>query len=106
MNVVPDIPVHLLGCTLPLEFTLYTEEMKKRIYSIDTSSPVVAAFEGPLYTPLYGVDSKPSLKLDQIFLYNPHDLPEIDGLHLPGPEVEDAITHNIKAFRKLVKGVE
>jgi hypothetical protein len=38
--------IHLLGCSLPQEFLYYNDI--KQIESIDTSNPVMAAFDGSL----------------------------------------------------------
>ena len=56
--------IHLLGCSLPQEFLYYKDI--KQIKSIDTSNPVMAAFDGTTYHPNNGLDSKPKTKIDEV----------------------------------------
>ena len=56
--------IHLLGCSLPQEFLYYKDV--KQIESIDTSNPVMAAFDGVTYHPNHGLDSKPKTKIDEV----------------------------------------
>ena len=56
--------IHLLGCSLPQEFLYYKDI--KQIVSIDTSNPVMAAFDGNTYHPNYGLNSKPKTKIDEV----------------------------------------
>jgi hypothetical protein len=55
--------IHLLGCSLPQEFLYYKDV--KQIKSMDTSNPVMAAFDGILYND-WGLDSKPKTKIDEV----------------------------------------
>jgi len=51
--------VHLLGCSVPWEFSLYKKMgWDKIIQSIDTSNPIVAAILEQSYDPEYGVLDK------------------------------------------------
>lgn len=55
--------IHLLGCSLPQEF-LYYQDIDQ-IKTIDTSNPIMAAFDGTQYTH-WGLDSKPKSKIDEV----------------------------------------
>ena len=55
--------IHLLGCSLPQEFLYY--QGIKQIESIDTSNPVMAAFDGTTYNH-WGLDTKPKTKIDEV----------------------------------------
>ena len=55
--------IHLLGCSLPQEFLYYKDV--KQIKSIDTSNPVMAAFDGTIYNH-WGLNSKPKTKIDEV----------------------------------------
>lgn len=55
--------IHLLGCSLPQEFLYYKDI--KQIKTIDTSNPVMAAFDGTIYNS-WGLDSKPKTKIDEV----------------------------------------
>ena len=55
--------IHLLGCSLPQEFLYY--KGIKQVESIDTSNPVMAAFDGTIYNH-WGLDSKPKTKIDEV----------------------------------------
>ena len=56
--------IHLLGCSLPQEFVYYKDI--KQIESIDTSNPIMAAFDGDQYHPNFGLNSKPKTKIDEV----------------------------------------
>jgi len=56
--------IHLLGCSLPQEFLYYKDI--KQIESIDTSNPVMAAFDKVVYHPNHGLNSKPKTKIDEV----------------------------------------
>lgn len=62
-----DIPLHLLGCSVYTEFSRYKDFEKDygmRIYSLDTSNPVVA---GLCHIKLHkDIDEKPSIKLFEL----------------------------------------
>jgi len=84
-------PHHLLGASLPFEFTLYDGEEFNFIESIDTSNPVVAGILREPYHPKYGVLHKWNCKLvDHI----DQDLPE---------DIKQAIKTNISIFRKMCR---
>lgn len=55
--------IHLLGCSLPQEFLYYKDI--KQIETIDTSNPIMAAFDGTLYKG-WGLNSKPKTKIDEV----------------------------------------
>lgn len=55
--------IHLLGCSLPQEFLYYKDI--KQIESIDTSNPIMAAFDKSPYKN-WGLDSKPKTKIDEV----------------------------------------
>ncbi len=55
--------IHLLGCSLPQEFLYYKDI--KQIESIDTSNPIMAAFDDNPYKN-WGLDSKPKTKIDEV----------------------------------------
>ena len=55
---------HLLGATLPQEFSLYhINDIPEYITSIDTSNPIVAGLLGKRYDSVYGLKEKWSVKL-------------------------------------------
>ena len=58
LSINPSRKHHLLGCTVPQEFLMYRD--MKFIETIDTSNPIMAAFEGKRYP----VASKPKLAVD------------------------------------------
>lgn len=82
---------HLLGTWLPQEFVHYRNY--DWIYSIDTSSPIMAAIEGTSYTNL-GIQSKPKPNLDSV--YNK----KVDDIDM------DLLYHNVRLFRKLVNNTK
>jgi hypothetical protein len=86
--IIPQIPVHLLGCALPQEFSYYKEY--DWIYSLDTSNPVVHGLKKIEYTPT-GLWSKESQKLC--------DLVEF----IPDQEAEFLVMENIGKFRNLLQ---
>lgn len=59
LSINPGRKHHLLGCTVPQEFMMY--QNMKFIETIDTSNPVMAAFEGKRYP----IASKPRLAVDE-----------------------------------------
>ena len=78
--------IHLLGCSLPQEFLYYNDI--KQIESIDTSNPVMAAFDGTVYKH-WGLDSKPKTKIDEV-MNKPFD-----------PDVYQKLKHNVYEFKKI-----
>jgi len=80
--------IHLLGCSLPQEFVHYHD--KKAIKSIDTSNPIISAYEGLKYSDT-GLNIKPKTKIDEIIEINKDKiLPEL-------------LNYNISMFRKINK---
>lgn len=57
--------VHLLGCAIPQEFGWYNTPEYSFIDSIDTSNPVMAAFDGMYYEP-FGLTTKPKTAIDKV----------------------------------------
>ncbi len=55
--------IHLLGCSLPQEFLYYNDV--KQIDTIDTSNPIMAAFDGDSYQN-WGLNHKPKTKIDEV----------------------------------------
>lgn len=82
-------PIHLLGCALPQEGTVYDEFYQSFIYSTDTSNPVVAGYEGTRYILNLGLNDKSATKLFKI----------IDEV-VSDQQLED-ILYNIKSFKEL-----
>ena len=78
--------IHLLGCSLPQEFLYYNDI--KQIESIDTSNPVMAAFDGTAYKH-WGLDSKPKTKIDEV-MNKPFD-----------PDVYRILKYNVYEFKKI-----
>jgi hypothetical protein len=62
--IQPYDRIHLLGCSLPQEFLYYKNI--SQIETIDTSNPIMAAFERTYYEP-FGLESKPKIKIDEVF---------------------------------------
>jgi hypothetical protein len=79
-------PHHLLGASLPWEFTYYREGFEF-IESLDTSSPVVSGIEGIMYSDM-GIWEKPKTKLFTIIDK------EVENLYY--------VNYNIQKFRHLV----
>lgn len=85
-----DKPHHLLGCSIPREFSMYSELGWNWIDSLDTSNPVVHGLLGIRYNDS-GLDNKESVKLFTLI-----DQDVLDRW--------DDIIYNIEAFRKLTRG--
>jgi len=81
-------PHHLLGGSLPQEFSLYRHKLFSFINTIDTSSPVVHGIQGIKYQN-YGLDDKSDIKMIDFF---EHDIVNMD-----------IIEYNIGVFRTFVK---
>lgn len=75
---------HILGCHLPQEFMAYKHF--NWIETIDTSNPIMCAYEGVKYT-INGVLSKPKINID-----NSQDI-EIDD------NLKSNILHNVNNFK-------
>jgi hypothetical protein len=80
-------PHHLLGCSLPQEFSLYSQY--DWIYSLDTSSPVVHGIKGIEYRE-DGLWSKESQKLFELINYQVEDI--------------NPILYNINKFKWFANG--
>jgi hypothetical protein len=79
--------IHFLGITNPSELLLYTEEEKERIFSIDTSSPIVNGWVGNEYGEYGLFGEKPKVKL-------------ADSLNIKlSDEQINRINKNVKMFR-------
>lgn len=76
-------PIHLLGCSLPQEFTWYKPE---EIYSIDTANPVQFGMLDESYPDDFVFYNKPKLILDEKNI-----IKEINN--------KDIIINNIREFR-------
>jgi hypothetical protein len=56
--------VHLLGASLPQEFTLYKDELYSSIKSVDTSNPIIVGALDQKYED-YGLLNKPTEKIEE-----------------------------------------
>jgi hypothetical protein len=83
-------PLHLLGCSIPLEFSFYKYlDLDDYIETIDTSNPIVAGILGKRYTD-YGLDEKwPDKLVDYI------------DTRLSGIQIKD-IWYNVNKFRRFI----
>jgi hypothetical protein len=84
--------IHLLGCAVPWEFSLYKNNfIGKYIETIDTSNPIVAAILGHRYNINIGLQDKWSVKL-------------VDFINstLDAKQLEDSL-YNISIFRRFCK---
>lgn len=79
--------IHLLGCAVPQEFSWY-EGLP--IESIDTSNPVMAAFDGEPYKD-FGLHHKPKHKIDEVIDFNEDQIQGKLGL----------LKENINKFRTI-----
>ena len=67
LNHLKDVKFHLLGCAIPQEFGWYDDQdFVKRIESIDTSNPVMAALDGTRYNS-NGMNYKPNANMNDFF---------------------------------------
>jgi len=64
LDQLNDIKFHLLGCSIPQEFSWY--DNNPRIESIDTSNPIMAALEDKLYSK-HGLNTKPKANMNDHF---------------------------------------
>ena len=88
LNQLKDIKFHLLGCSIPQEFSWY--DNNPRIESIDTSNPVMAALEGIWYND-NGLNTKPKANMNDFFDI---DFRKVDYLN---------VIHNTRRFKEIVK---
>lgn len=82
-------PLHLLGCATPTEFTMYNQQIRPMIKSVDTSAPIVYGWSKIGFT-AEGVDpfeEKPKDKLAENL-----DIKLTDGQL-------QVISHNVRQFR-------
>jgi hypothetical protein len=85
-------PHHLLGASVPWEFSLYEDNfLSEYIETVDTSNPIVAGILGKKYEPEFGLSEKWSVKLVDF----------IDA-ELNNQQISDSFW-NITQFRKLCK---
>jgi len=85
-------PVHLLGCSLPQEFKLYTRQHVRNIRSLDTSNPIMAGIKGMRYAGDLGLNHKPTgLLADNL------DIELTD-------DQRTLIDYNIKSFKQIING--
>jgi hypothetical protein len=87
----PNVPIHLLGCSLPIEYMCYRNS-SMNILSVDTSNPVLHGMHGIKYGE-YGLQKKYLVKMVDVF-----EAPLT-------PESEEIINFNIKKFREIVHGI-
>lgn len=59
----PTVPMHLLGCALPVEGKFYNSISHSFIDSVDTSNPVVHGMKGISYDTSFGLVTKDPTKL-------------------------------------------
>jgi hypothetical protein len=84
--------IHLLGCAVPWEFSLYKKlSLDRYIKTVDTSNPIVAAILGHRYEPALGLQNKWSVKL-------------VDFINstLDAKQIEDTL-YNVSLFRRFCK---
>ena len=81
LDQLKDIKFHLLGCSIPQEFGWYDDQdFVKRIESIDTSNPVMAALDGTLYSS-NGMNYKPNANMNDFFDIKFEDIDYLMVLH-------------------------
>ena len=85
-------PHHLLGCSLPQEFSFYAKSNIHNIRSIDTSNPVVHGLHNIKYNSTFGLKDKIKTKLADLITA------------APTSDNYDCISYNIKQFRLIAEG--
>jgi hypothetical protein len=89
LDQLKDIKFHLLGCSIPQEFGWYDDQdFVKRIESIDTSNPIMAALDGTRYSS-NGMNYKPNANMNDFF-----------GIKFEDIKYEDVI-YNTTKFREI-----
>jgi hypothetical protein len=78
--------IHLLGCSIPQEFLYYNGI--HQIKTIDTSNPIMAAYDGVEYND-WGLFEKPKTKIDDVINDEPNSV------------IYERIVHNVETFRKI-----
>jgi len=82
--------IHLLGCSLPVEFLYYQPKLARYINSLDTSNPIIAGILEHKYISRIGLLDKPKQKMESFFDKN-----------LESTQI-DIILENINKFKILV----
>lgn len=85
-------PHHLLGCSLPQEFSHYARNNIHNIRSIDTSNPIIHGLHNVCYNSTLGLKDKIKTKLADLILAQPTE------------EQQEIIDYNIDCFAKIIKG--
>lgn len=83
-------PVHLLGCSLPQEFSYYVRNNVHNIRSLDTSNPIMAGIKGLRYAGELGLRSKPKGLLAE------HLEVEVDV------DQKSLIDYNLTCFKRII----
>lgn len=90
--LLTEKPLHLLGASVPWEFSLYSKNnLYSYIETVDTSNPIVAGILNKKYNPVYGLHEKWSVKLVDF----------IDS-ELDTQQLQNSL-YNISIFRRLCK---
>lgn len=87
-----DKPHHLLGCSLPQEFSYYIRHNIHNIRSIDTSNPIVHGLHNIRYNGTLGLKDKVKQKLAELI----EAIPTRDQMEI--------VDYNISFFNKIVQG--
>lgn len=93
-NVLVNKPHHLLGCSVPWEFSQLSHVLGDKINlieTIDTSNPIVAGIRNQKYNESYGLMDKWSCKLIDYIM------------HEPSLEEQDLIQDNIRLFKNFCR---
>ena len=85
-------PHHLLGCSLPQEFSYYVRNNIHNIRSVDTSNPIVHGLHKVRYNSTFGLKDKLKIKLADL----------IDATW--DDDQKDCINYNVTQFRKITEG--
>lgn len=84
---ITNKPLHLLGCSLPREFSMYNQG---DIHTIDTANPIQFGSLGVKYEDILGIKEKPN------FLMDHHNI-------ISTTKNREEIFWNIEEFKKLIK---
>jgi len=85
-------PHHLLGCSLPQEFSYYARNNIHNIRSVDTSNPIVHGLHQVKYNSTFGLKDKIKTKLADLITAT------------VTPEQSDCIDYNIEQFKRIATG--
>ena len=89
LDQLKHIKFHLLGCSIPQEFGWYEDDdFVKRIESIDTSNPIMAALDGIRYGS-HGMNFKPNANMNDYY-----DI-DFKDIHY------SLVLENVEMFRKI-----